>query len=328
MVYIVSSTFLSMLTVQSLYLLYQNKAMGVGLCQAYIACTNDTVRIRLILSRRVTVKPGQYVGLWMPAAGFCSFLQSHPYTVVSWSEGKQQHLDLLVKACKGSTLRLLALGKANVEPVCAAGEEDEYILIRDLRPHLALISGPHGRSVPVGDYRTVVMIASGSGIASLLPYLKQLYHSCKTRNRRIRMVWEPEDEGKSRLDWYLLTRADTSVAMIVAVMPLLNSALVEDTLDYGYVGFSASKTQRQRTKKQQALSISIYVKDNVSIESLGKRVTIYHGDAPDFEGILDAEQKGRYIDRVQEENGRREDMAVLGETSALPPSRCACRLHS
>jgi predicted ferric reductase len=200
MIYIASFSFLSLLAVQSLCILYQNKAMNAGLCRAYVASSGGAVKIRLDLSRPIEVKAGQYVGLWMPAAGFCSFLQSHPYTVVSWSAGKQKHLDFLVEPRKGITRKLFELSNTNRE-LRSEAAATEYVVTGGLKPHLAFISGPHGLSVPVGDYETVVMIASGFGIASQLPYLRQLiegYRSCKTRNRRIRMVWLPETEGMSR----------------------------------------------------------------------------------------------------------------------------------
>jgi hypothetical protein len=104
--------------------------------------------------------------LWIPAAGFCSILQSYLYTVVSWSAGKQKRLDFLIELRKGSIRKLFELSKTNKE-LRSEDDVNEYI-------NLALISGLHGLSVPVGDYETVVMIASGFGIASQLPYLRQL----------------------------------------------------------------------------------------------------------------------------------------------------------
>jgi hypothetical protein len=53
-------------------------------------------------------------------------------------------------------------------------------------------------SIPVGDYETVFMVASGLGIAAELPYLKQLmygYNTCKIRTRRVHLVWQLETLG-------------------------------------------------------------------------------------------------------------------------------------
>jgi hypothetical protein len=237
-VYISSALFLSMLTLQSLRFLYRNMAQGATLSRAYVACAGDAVKVRLVLSRPVRVEAGQYIELWMPAAGFCAFLQSHPFTVVSWSEHKQGYLDLLIQPRKGLTRRLLELSKADNIP---AGEYDRargYIDTGSLKPRLAFFSGPHGLSVPVGDYETVVMIASDFGIASQLPYLRQLvygYNRCKTRNRRIRLVWLLGAGRKRPSDLHSLLRADTSAEDITAAELLVNSVLVDDAQYYGYV---------------------------------------------------------------------------------------------
>ena len=200
-----------MLFLQSMHLLYRNKAMGTGLSQAYIIRDGDAVKIRLRLSRRVRVKAGQYVGLWIPAVSLMSFLQSHPFVVTSWSEGKQQYLHLLIEPCHGLTQKLLKVGKENEkilktrrvdQKLLNEEREDGFlqgdILVNGLQSYLAFFSGPHGLSVPASNYETVLMIASGFGIASQLPYLRKLiydYNACKSRNRRIRLIWQLETDG-------------------------------------------------------------------------------------------------------------------------------------
>ncbi|PQE10458.1 cell surface metalloreductase protein [Rutstroemia sp. NJR-2017a BBW] len=118
--------------------------------RAYISHVDDTVKIRLKLSRHLTVEPGQYICLWMPTMSFWSFLQSHPFTVTSWAEEKQDSLDLL-------TQRLLLSSKAARK---AGGR---------LQPRLALFIGPYGTSASVNRYETVVMVASGFGVAGQQP---------------------------------------------------------------------------------------------------------------------------------------------------------------
>jgi len=49
------------------------------------------------------VKPGQYINLWIPSIGFWSFTQSHPFVVTSWSEWRQDILELFVEPQKGLT---------------------------------------------------------------------------------------------------------------------------------------------------------------------------------------------------------------------------------
>ena len=48
------------------------------------------------------------------------------------------------------------------------------------KTYLALISGPHRSSISVGNYKTVLIVASGFSIAAQLPYLKKLIYEYNT----------------------------------------------------------------------------------------------------------------------------------------------------
>ncbi len=39
---------------------------------------------------------------------------------------------------------------------------------------IAFFSGPHASNLPIGDYRKVLMVVTGFGIAAQLPFLKEL----------------------------------------------------------------------------------------------------------------------------------------------------------
>ena len=190
-----------------MYFFYRNKAKGATFPHAYITHDGNSIKVRLNLSRPLKVKAGQYIGLWMPTFGFSSFLQSHPFTVTSWSEGEQYYLDLFIEPRKGLTQKLLTRSHAYQKLLEERGTneklEDGTAIPNSSLSCLAFFSGPHGTSIPVGDYETVLLIASGFGIASQLPYLKQLiygYNACKTRNRRVHLVWQLETLGKPQLD--------------------------------------------------------------------------------------------------------------------------------
>jgi hypothetical protein len=206
---VAAAVFAVMLAVQSTHLLYQNKAMGAGLSRAYIFREGDAVKVRLRLSRHIRVKAGQHIGLWIPAVGFWAPLQSHPFIVASWSAGRRKDLDVVIEPRKGWTGALADLGRVNEklmnERMMRGGEVDmsrDTFSYDGLASHLALFTGPHGCSVAVGEYETVVMIASDFGIAAQLPYLDELvygYNACKTRNRRVHLVWLLEKYSESRL---------------------------------------------------------------------------------------------------------------------------------
>jgi NAD(P)H-flavin reductase len=127
---------------------------------------------------------GQYVNLWIPSVSFWSFLQSHPFVVTSWSDGRQDNLDFFIEPRRGLIRELLS----------HAGAADS---------RLVLFSGPYGISVLVGEYENVLMIASAFGVAAHLPYLKRLIHGYNARKvhaRRIHLVWQLSDIGESRTD--------------------------------------------------------------------------------------------------------------------------------
>ncbi|KAH9206361.1 cell surface metalloreductase [Leptodontidium sp. 2 PMI_412] len=239
---------------------FRNKAWGHSFSQAYITRVNDTVRIRIVASRPVEVKAGQYINIWIPYVSWY-ILQSHPFVVTNWVEGKQGTLDLFIQPRRGFTRDLFRHGTT-----------DE----RDIIPRLVLFSGPHGISIPVVKYETVLMVATAFGIAALVSYLRKLTHSyqtCKTRTRRVHLVWQLQS-----LDIALVGKS------------LWKDAVDEVTLDDSYF-----------------LSISIYVDSpGVFKAPFGKRATIYPGTA-DIERILQDEVTGNYIQKLHvapEERGK------------------------
>ena len=181
--YVFAAAFLSTLLLQGFF---------IHRSQARITHFEDAIKVELTLSRPLKVKAGQYINLWIPSLSFWSIFQSHPFTVASWSDGKQDSLDLFIEPRGGITRKLLH----HLTP----GTDGSQPRLDGSLPRLALFSGPHGISAPVGDYETVLMVASGSGIVAQLPYLKQLiygYNARKSRTRRVHLVWQLETRGKA-----------------------------------------------------------------------------------------------------------------------------------
>lgn len=173
---------------QSIYFLYRN---GFLLPRASRRAVVETTMghnengspmiIRVKLSRPLVIKAGQYVKLWMPTASLSAWMQTHPFMVTSWSPGKQQTLELLVQARRGLTgvLHRRATDEGHAS-------------------FTTFVIGPHGSSEPVDQYESVFAVASGFGIAGVIPYLKQAlhgYNTCTSRVRRIHFVWELNDKG-------------------------------------------------------------------------------------------------------------------------------------
>jgi predicted ferric reductase len=162
--------------------LYRNRS---GLSTVRITYDNGAIKVNLQLSRPLKVKAGQYVSLWVPWASLGSAAQTHPFTVISWSQKPQKHLDLFIEPRGGFSRNLFALS-------------DHGPTTRR-----AMFSGPHGKQLPVHSYENVIMLATGFGVAAHMPYLRKLIHdqNCRaTSTRRIHLVWQIERRGEKGED--------------------------------------------------------------------------------------------------------------------------------
>lgn len=50
------------------------------------------IQMSIRLSRPLKIHAGQHIDLWIPSVSFWSFLQSHPFMVSLWADGKQKSL--------------------------------------------------------------------------------------------------------------------------------------------------------------------------------------------------------------------------------------------
>jgi NAD(P)H-flavin reductase len=138
--------------------------------------------MQLHLPAPLKFEAGRYINLWIPSINFWSFLQTHPFTVVSWAATAQDTLDLLIEPRGGLTRELLYHAERGytINPI-------------------VMFSGPHGIDVAMDEYESVLMVASGFGIAALLPYLKKLIYGYNTRvgrARRIHVIWQISARGR------------------------------------------------------------------------------------------------------------------------------------
>ncbi|KAH2362573.1 hypothetical protein KXV98_004922 [Aspergillus fumigatus] len=221
-------------------------------------------QVRIVLPRPVTVEPGQYINLWIPSVSLWSWTQTHPFTVTSWSQSAQDTLELLVQPRRGLSADLLRY--APVAPESSMSFS-------------ALFTGPHGTSEDVSHYESVLVIASGFGIAAAVPYLKKMiygYNTCTSQVRRLHLVWQVESIGE-----------------VAAAQSLLNNLLEDDIVDEGYI-----------------LNISIYVGNGLERNKLPfgqhERVCLYRSE-PDYDSIISLEASGDQIERlpnIRDEHGR------------------------
>jgi predicted ferric reductase len=146
---------------------------------------SDAVHVHIRLSRPWRPQAGQYVYLCIPGASHTSFLQSHPFFVAWWyRDDEGDVIVLIVEKRKGFTRNLFHHATNDI----------------DLRSGMrAIVEGPYGKELDLESYDTVLLFATGMGIAGQLPYVTQLlerYHSCGITNRKIALFWELDSESK------------------------------------------------------------------------------------------------------------------------------------
>ncbi|OAF59117.1 hypothetical protein VC83_04114 [Pseudogymnoascus destructans] len=246
-IYITMGIFAATYLLQTGAVIVRNGVFRHQLSRATITHDAGAVKMQLRLSKPLTMDAGQYINLWIPSVSFWSFLQTHPFTVISWDAKDQDRLDLLIEPRRGLTREMLYHA------------EKGYTI----NP-LVMFSGPHGGTLSMGEYESVLMVASGFGIAAFVPHLKKLiygYNTRAVRTRRIHLVWQIKNEADGLI-----------------VQEPLNIALEEDKLDDGCI-----------------LSISVYVETKSSPKKpFGERATMYPGPAPLPEIFL-AELSGNNI---------------------------------
>ncbi|KAJ6119114.1 hypothetical protein N7471_013065 [Penicillium samsonianum] len=169
--------------------------------------------IRILLPRPSKVEAGQYINLLMPSISLSSWMQTHPFTVVSWSRDRQDTIELLLQPRDGLSADLVGYAPA-------AKESSIYFL--------ALFTGPHGMVEDVSHYGSVLVVTSGFGIAAAIPYLKKMiygYDTCTSQVRRLHLMWEVK-----------------SVVEMAVAQTLLNNLLEDDIMNNGYVRTALDQT--------------------------------------------------------------------------------------
>jgi NAD(P)H-flavin reductase len=163
-------------------IIYHNTSKHLSWTTARVAQLDGAAEVIVDLPRGRKVGPGQYFYLLTPAAGFWSFCQRHPYSIAWWSEdekGRAATVSLLVKAQHGLSRHLVT-----------ANPGESFIVALD---------GPYGRSVDTSKYGTLVLFATGIGIATQLSVLKRAFRDYELGNnilRRISIIWQMDSESE------------------------------------------------------------------------------------------------------------------------------------
>ncbi|KAG0645010.1 Ferric-chelate reductase 2, partial [Hyphodiscus hymeniophilus] len=138
---------------------------------------SNMLQVDVTVARPWRVQAGQFVFLSIPRLGLFTGLRGHPFMISWWERDiRGLKISLLVQSRGGFTAELDRHVNQNL---------------------LAFIDGPYGVNYDFGEYGTVIMIATGIGIAAHIPFIKDLisgYNSCTVKTRRIRLVWAIEEK--------------------------------------------------------------------------------------------------------------------------------------
>lgn len=174
-------------TFQLLQILIRNRFFYHGTARVHVQRMGVSTLLHLRSPIVVNYQAGQYVNLYMPGIGIRSAFESHPFTVVAATrEATGQDCQLMVKPARGWSRRLLECAERS-----HAGHSKSYV---------AFFSGPHGRTISMNEYGTVVLVASRWGIMAQLPYLEYLIrssHNSCTNVQKAYLIWQLDHLGGS-----------------------------------------------------------------------------------------------------------------------------------
>ena len=186
-VYVSTGIFLLTNIMYAFSIIYFNGLLSGKLPTLQVLNAQNSFLLQITVKRRLKVHAGQYLDVWIPSISFWSFLQSHPFMIVSSFQRQDQTvLELLVEPRNGMTARLQNRIKS------------------DQQSCRVLFGGPHGRADSLQNYDRILMLASGLGIVAQISCLNHLIRDCKVariRPRRIHLVWQLENLGESKTWW-------------------------------------------------------------------------------------------------------------------------------
>ena len=179
-------------------IVHRNLRGGSKLPRATMEKDGKIMIISVTLPRSWNFKAGQHVKLCIPSLSWGSSFQWHPFALSSYElVNKNMVIRLMIRERKGFTAILANTRKPDQEMV-------------------ALIDGPYGKHIELKTYSTVILFASGIGIAGLLLYAQQTleeYYAQRACCRRIFLFWEIDDSTAygDKITSYLHTLSSHSV---------------------------------------------------------------------------------------------------------------------
>jgi hypothetical protein len=150
-----------------------------------------------------TMRPGQYVQVWMPRAGTRARLQLLLFYVAVWEENEiesLQRIHMVAQPRSGLTTKLYqaALHRAVlVRNMAEQGDRDQKLLDpQAMDPTLrqpAVVLGPYGCADDFSRFGTVLFIVEGVGFFRVLSYIGMLVEASRKRQtmvRKLEIIWQ------------------------------------------------------------------------------------------------------------------------------------------
>jgi FAD-binding domain len=161
------------------------------------------LHLELRAPRRIHVKPGQYISMWIPGV---QLLSSHPFATTTTDAEHRTVFHVFIQAESGITKTLIKpvlpsavavddLEKQAVVVSLSKGrvvQTNQVVNRNKFRPRFAFFTGPHGRSVDHRKFERVILVASGCGYWCLDGYLEDMLRAEPggTRTRKIVLVYK------------------------------------------------------------------------------------------------------------------------------------------
>ena len=175
------------LTLRNTTLAYRS----LGTQSAILGYSKDEVQV-VNIRRPWKFGPRQYAYLTIPRVSSTAVFQSQPYTITWWDESHRRAF-FLVSPQNGFSRNLLLYRSSWIEARQAFRGKGV-----GLEPSLTtMIEGPYGQCDDLGSFGTVIMIATGLGVAAQIPHIRHLleaHQNREVRTQKIILYWKMRRE--------------------------------------------------------------------------------------------------------------------------------------
>jgi predicted ferric reductase len=186
----------------------RRKRRSLMISRAKTIAMPDGVQVHVKMAQPWEFRAGQYVYLRLRAASRSTLLQSHPFVLSWWYKNKDGDdiAVFMIKPRKGFTQRVEDIAPKPMEgwkalAIALAKRGEELVLgsydTAESKELMAIIEGPYGNELNLESYDTVLLFATGIGIAAQLPYIRlllQQHYTWVGTKRRIALFWEVDSE--------------------------------------------------------------------------------------------------------------------------------------